>query len=108
FFFSSRRRHTRSTRDWSSDVCSSDLAGTSRTYLAWTGVAVGIATASRFVNGLVGPLCLAIVVLQAPREQRKRALALRAIVMPAEIGRASCREGAERMGGGGGWGRGEA
>src|SRR5207247_5395623 len=25
FFFSSRRRHTRSTRDWSSDVCSSDL-----------------------------------------------------------------------------------
>src|SRR5271163_2578913 len=28
FFFSSRRRHTRSDRDWSSDVCSSDL---------WTG-----------------------------------------------------------------------
>src|SRR5215469_3981572 len=27
FFFSSRRRHTRSLRDWSSDVCSSDLAG---------------------------------------------------------------------------------
>src|SRR5215207_11014694 len=25
FFFSRRRRHTRSTRDWSSDVCSSDL-----------------------------------------------------------------------------------
>src|SRR6266516_5655978 len=29
FFFSSRRRHTRSYGDWSSDVCSSDL-------LAWT------------------------------------------------------------------------
>src|SRR5207249_7998742 len=28
FFFSSRRRHTRSKRDWSSDVCSSDLVGT--------------------------------------------------------------------------------
>src|SRR5206468_6525129 len=27
FFFSSRRRHTRSDRDWSSDVCSSDLRG---------------------------------------------------------------------------------
>src|SRR6266496_5042765 len=27
FFFSSRRRHTRSLRDWSSDVCSSDLGG---------------------------------------------------------------------------------
>src|SRR5260221_8348792 len=26
FFFSSRRRHTRSLCDWSSDVCSSDLA----------------------------------------------------------------------------------
>src|SRR5438067_188970 len=28
FFFSSRRRHTRSKRDWSSDVCSSDLPRT--------------------------------------------------------------------------------
>src|SRR3989337_3830030 len=27
FFFSSRRRHTRCYRDWSSDVCSSDLSG---------------------------------------------------------------------------------
>src|SRR3712207_9347362 len=27
FFFSSRRRHTRYWRDWSSDVCSSDLDG---------------------------------------------------------------------------------
>src|SRR6266436_9471450 len=27
FFFSSRRRHTRCSRDWSSDVCSSDLDG---------------------------------------------------------------------------------
>src|SRR5690606_40193549 len=26
FFFSSRRRHTRFSRDWSSDVCSSDLS----------------------------------------------------------------------------------
>src|SRR6266498_4273152 len=28
FFFSSRRRHTRCGRDWSSDVCSSDLKTT--------------------------------------------------------------------------------
>src|SRR5690606_17942545 len=46
FFFSSRRRHTRFSRDWSSDVCSSDLtamrsssetmqrASTSTTYTA--------------------------------------------------------------------------
>src|SRR6266496_4714697 len=30
FFFSSRRRHTSSLRDWSSDVCSSDLSGSCR------------------------------------------------------------------------------
>src|SRR5256884_5129872 len=29
FFFSSRRRHTRCSRDWSSDVCSSDLSASS-------------------------------------------------------------------------------
>src|SRR5690242_20817131 len=32
FFFSSRRRHTRLTCDWSSDVCSSDLASTGLDY----------------------------------------------------------------------------
>src|SRR5207247_5675128 len=32
FSFSSRRRHTRSTRDWSSDVCSSDLLLASITF----------------------------------------------------------------------------
>src|SRR2546429_5721571 len=31
FFFSSRRRHTRCSRDWSSDVCSSDLTEALRT-----------------------------------------------------------------------------
>src|SRR5207249_447385 len=30
FFFASRRRHTRAKRDWSSDVCSSDLRGRGR------------------------------------------------------------------------------
>src|SRR5690606_39657804 len=30
--FSSRRRHTRFSRDWSSDVCSSDLLGLGRTH----------------------------------------------------------------------------
>src|SRR2546422_5280675 len=40
FFFSSRRRHTRCSRDWSSDVCSSDLV------LLVVG---GVAFAARFV-----------------------------------------------------------
>src|SRR5690606_39759374 len=34
FFFSSRRRHTRFSRDWSSDVCSSDLTVLIETILA--------------------------------------------------------------------------
>src|SRR6266403_4000949 len=44
FFFSSRRRHTRSLRDWSSDVCSYDLMllgglwhGASWTFVVWGG-----------------------------------------------------------------------
>src|SRR4051812_50037896 len=36
FFFSSRRRHTRLTCDWSSDVCSSDLA-----WRAWAPAGAG-------------------------------------------------------------------
>src|SRR6266704_4061491 len=41
FFFSSRRRHTRSKRDWSSDVCSSDLRhkpSVERVVMAYFGV----------------------------------------------------------------------
>src|SRR5256884_7305206 len=34
FFFSSRRRHTRCSRDWSSDVCSSDLEDVAQTFEA--------------------------------------------------------------------------
>src|SRR3989449_7880749 len=34
FFFSSRRRHTRCSRDWSSDVCSSDLVPLAKLVLA--------------------------------------------------------------------------
>src|SRR5699024_10844230 len=35
FFFSSRRRHTRSKRDWSSDVCSSDLVAEMNSVNRW-------------------------------------------------------------------------
>src|SRR5690606_40365385 len=37
FVFSSRRRHTRFSRDWSSDVCSSDLADCLRLYEMFLG-----------------------------------------------------------------------
>src|SRR5437588_10112527 len=45
FFFSSRRRHTRSLCDWSSDVCSSDLGGRARE---------GLQAHARAIRGRVG------------------------------------------------------
>src|SRR5690242_21256928 len=38
FFFSSRRRHTRLTCDWSSDVCSSDLTAAKRALRGLVGI----------------------------------------------------------------------
>src|SRR5690606_4633869 len=47
FFFSSRRRHTRFSRDWSSDVCSSDLFERMVNFVAaaaFTSLVAGLAT----------------------------------------------------------------
>src|SRR5215813_14361360 len=66
FFFSSRRRHTRCGRDWSSDVCSSDLAilalalamsAPSAKLQAQTspGLSVGAAEIGGVVTGPAGP-----------------------------------------------------
>ena len=49
---------------------------------AWVGVVIGVAAGSRFVNGLLGPLCLAIVVVQAPRDHRRRVLLQASWIMP--------------------------
>src|SRR5204862_1842344 len=51
FFFSSRRRHTRSLRDWSSDVCSSDLENERRGPLADDGQAGPVQRDPRRVPG---------------------------------------------------------
>src|SRR2546429_6451087 len=84
FFFSSRRRHTRCSRDWSSDVCSSDL----------------LCAVARREKGL-GEICMAtntydaIVVGSgitggwAAKELTEKGL--NTLVLE-EIGRASCRE----------------
>ncbi len=53
-----------------------------RVRLAWLGVAIGIAVASRFVSGLVGPLALAIVVITAPAVRRWRVALEAALIMP--------------------------
>src|SRR5690606_39934468 len=56
FFFSSRRRHTRFSRDWSSDVCSSDLAGVTlerymvSSFLCGPSAPAALQTASVFWN----------------------------------------------------------
>src|SRR5215217_7567375 len=54
FFFSSRRRHTRYWRDWSSDVCSSDLARNVK-YLPvsvhWAALEMGEAVRVRLASG---------------------------------------------------------
>src|SRR6266511_5814308 len=60
FFFSSRRRHTSFSRDWSSDVCSSDLASErSRTVPTNTQVppAPGSPTDARSEERRVGKEC---------------------------------------------------
>src|SRR3712207_9428540 len=59
FFFSSRRRHTRYWRDWSSDVCSSDLM-LARTdpavaELVWQTLDRMVATDPDDTGGLVAP-----------------------------------------------------
>src|SRR6266480_6663396 len=51
FFFSSRRRHTRLTCDWSSDVCSSDLAKGKRPW-----VVEKIRGARAFISGNAGEI----------------------------------------------------
>src|SRR5215217_6190659 len=68
FFFSSRRRHTRYWRDWSSDVCSSDLHG------------------AEFVFGLTHGLGWIAMCLLSVAALRARVIPLRLAVAVAVIG----------------------
>src|SRR5207249_8025274 len=77
FFFSSRRRHTRSKRDWSSDVCSSDL-------LADLQLGEAVLEKRRLVGIVVDHE--AVPVADPPGVAAQQ---------PQEIGRASCRERGE-------------
>src|SRR5699024_11910474 len=76
FFFSGRRRHTRSKRDWSSDVCSSDLG--SKKLAAQPGLADTLGRPRYEVLPLSG--AEAQVTEHVPADAT------------VKIGRASCRE----------------
>src|SRR5690606_40382918 len=105
FFFSSRRRHTRFSRDWSSDVCSSDLIAEVAEDIAHTGayrlrreVAVGIGhrLQQRAVDGFVEGEHAAVIAFPGISGARG---------LYGEIGRASCREREWVQGGAGGFTR---
>src|SRR5690625_7519723 len=72
FFFSSRRRHTSWPRDWSSDVCSSDLARYRAAHLTYTAAPTPETHKQNSLKRY--PACAA------------------ARVVLEQIGRASCRE----------------
>src|SRR5207248_6185381 len=101
-FFSSRRRHTRSYGDWSSDVCSSDLGDD----------ALGQQDQRVLIAGKPRQRILRLEQLsQAPSQRQQDRIPdrdsqgivdlLEAIEIDHEIGRASCRERVKRSVGGG-------
>src|SRR2546429_1689555 len=84
FFFSSRRRHTRCSRDWSSDVCSSDLV-----FLATVGVARTITQCPKdYKIFSQGDPAESVFYIQQGRVKLK----VKSKQGKEEIGRASCRE----------------
>src|SRR5207248_8073852 len=89
FFFSSRRRHTRSYGDWSSDVCSSDLIAYDQSESDDFEVSAG-----EYAEGLLRPLrgLRVHLLLEPGRAIVGPAGALLTHVLYRKIGRASCRE----------------
>src|SRR5438034_8587647 len=93
-FFSSRRRHTSSLCDWSSDVCSSDLRFPQRTLSEL--LPVGQVRRRRRRSG-----CIAEFLALSETDQVATVVFLRVSVVVGgggggEIGRASCRERVSR------------
>src|SRR5262245_63211412 len=93
FFFSSRRRHTRCLSDWSSDVCSSDLAGGGEHVPSGGGARLRVE--DLLLHHQVLPF---LVVVEAQHAQAVGRDGDHRV--GEEIGRASCRE--RGWGGGGG------
>src|SRR5699024_12554473 len=92
FFFSSRRRHTRSKRDWSSDVCSSDLGASEEALIAAGGEANGNDSYGRGANGRANAGSASGGGTTVPSGSEPRCQAC------GPIGRASCRGRGEEDG----------
>src|SRR5205814_7054276 len=86
FFFSSRRRHTRCLSDWSSDVCSSDLAAS---LLTPDGRRLGAATEGAALALKCRVLLYAASDLYALNPSGRPETGY---IAGDQIGRASCRE----------------
>src|SRR5690606_39380026 len=69
FFFSSRGRHTRFSRDWSADVCSSDLA---LTYQLLERLLVQLAMPSTLNPTIQGVIIIAAVAFAANQGRARR------------------------------------
>src|SRR5690606_40628995 len=96
-FFSSRRRHTRFSRDWSSDVCSSDLEA----HQKGQPVLVGTTSVEKSdaISRLLEKRSVPHNVLNAKQHEREAYIVAQAGMPGAvtvEIGRASCRERVEQ------------
>src|SRR5215213_7802148 len=95
FFFSSRSRHTRLVSDWSSDVCSSDLADDQLPGLHFGEAGVALAVAEAVAAGSIGrgpwPELYLVEALSAPRLtgrdpwRRRSGIASLAVAGPARL-----------------------
>src|SRR3989449_10189170 len=88
FFFSSRRRHTRCSRDWSSDVCSSDLAVEASDGRLWFATNNGLAwidPAHIVRNGLPPPVSILSIGDEIGRQPMSGAIKFAAGTQTVEI-----------------------
>src|SRR5699024_11339100 len=92
--FSSRRRHTRSKRDWSSDVCSSDLGGSSggSSSGSTSGTGTATATTSPVIPNIPVAQTQVYVVSDTTLPFTVKRGSAYCFKMTVKIGRASCRE----------------
>src|SRR5206468_4938955 len=91
FFFSSRRRHTRSDREWSSDVCSSDLPRALGAFLVLGVAGIWGSTQVSYVAYYYTTAGSAVII-QAAAPVMVALTARFYLGERLQIGRASCRE----------------